>query len=82
MTQVPQRLRAFIGVYGDKGATGNGIQSITNYYLATASGSDVTTDTSGWTTTVQTISAAKKYLWNYEVVTYTMVISLKQPRIL
>lgn len=60
-----------IGVYGDKGATGNGIQSITNYYLATASGSDVTTDTSGWTTTVQTISAAKKYLWNYEVVTYT-----------
>ena len=60
-----------IGVYGDEGATGNGIQSITNYYLATASGSDVTTDTSGWTTTVQTISAAKKYLWNYEVVTYT-----------
>ena len=46
-------------------------KSITNYYLATASGSDVTTDTSGWTTTVQTISAAKKYLWNYEVVTYT-----------
>ncbi len=27
--------------------------------------------TSGWTTTVQAITASKKYLWNYEVVTYT-----------
>lgn len=60
-----------IGVYGNTGATGNGIKSITNYYLATSAGSGVTTDTSGWTTTIQTISSSKKYLWNYEVVTYT-----------
>ena len=69
-----------IGIYGDKGATGatgtqgatgNGIKSITNYYLATASGSGVSASTSGWTTTVQAITASKKYLWNYEVVTYT-----------
>lgn len=66
-----------IGVYGDtgqsgqNGATGNGIKSITNYYLATASNSGVTTASSGWTTTVQTVSSSKKYLWNYEIITYT-----------
>lgn len=66
-----------IGAYGDKGATGatgaagKGIKSVTNYYLATSSSSDVTTSTSGWTTAVQNVSSSKKYLWNYEVVTYT-----------
>lgn len=66
-----------IGVYGDKGATGaagatgKGIKSVTNYYLATASASGVTTSASGWTTTVQSVSASKKYLWNYETITYT-----------
>lgn len=60
-----------IGVYGTTGATGKGIKSITNYYLATASVSGVTTSTSGWTTEIQNVSSSKKYLWNYEVVTYT-----------
>ena len=60
-----------ICVSGSTGATGNGILSITEYYLASASSSGVTTSTSGWTTTVQTTSTSKKYLWNYEVVQYT-----------
>lgn len=69
-----------IGAYGDKGATGstgatgatgNGISKITNYYLASSSSSGVTTSTSGWTTSVQSVSSNKKYLWNYEVITYT-----------
>lgn len=60
-----------MGATGATGATGNGISGITNYYLATASASGVTTSTSGWTTTVQTLTATNKYLWNYEVVTYT-----------
>ena len=59
------------GATGATGATGNGIKTIVNYYLATASSSGVTTSTSGWTTTVQSVSASKKYLWNYEIVTYT-----------
>ena len=50
---------------------GKGISSITEYYLATSASSGVTTSTSGWTTSVQAITATKKYLWNYEVVTYT-----------
>ena len=69
-----------IGVYGDKGLDGTngtngkdgkGIKSVVNYYLASASSSDVTASTTGWTTTVQNISTSKKYLWNYELVTYT-----------
>ena len=57
-----------IGVYGD---TGVGISSVTEYYLATASSSGVTTSTSGWTTTIQSVTATKKYLWNYEKITYS-----------
>ena len=67
----PQGPQGATGATGPQGATGNGIKSITNYYLATASGSGVSASTSGWTTTVQAITASKKYLWNYEVVTYT-----------
>ena len=67
----PKGPQGATGATGPQGATGNGIKSITNYYLATASGSGVSASTSGWTTTVQAITVSKKYLWNYEVVTYT-----------
>lgn len=66
-----------IGVYGDKGNTGStgaagkGIKSVTNYYLASSSASGITTSSSGWTTNVQNVSSSKKYLWNYETITYT-----------
>lgn len=60
-----------IGVYGASGQDGNGISSITNYYLATSQQSGVTTSTYGWTTTPQTMTEQKKYLWNYEIITYT-----------
>lgn len=75
--QGPQGKPGDIGPQGPKGETGatgptgNGIKSIVNYYLATASGSGVSASTAGWTTTVQAITTSKKYLWNYEVVTYT-----------
>lgn len=65
------------GERGDKGATGaagadgKSIGQVINYYLATASATGVTTTTSGWTTSVQSVSATKKYLWNYEVIKYT-----------
>ena len=60
-----------IGVFGNTGATGKGIQSVTEYYLATTSASGVTTATTGWSTTMQTLTATNKYLWNYELITYT-----------
>ena len=65
------------GEKGETGATGNGIQSIVNYYLASASSSGVTTSTSGWTTTMQSTSTSKRYLWNYELITYTNGSSTK-----
>ena len=60
-----------MGTNGANGTNGKSIGSVVNYYLATASSSGVTTATSGWTTAVQSVSVAKKYLWNYEVVKYT-----------
>lgn len=60
-----------MGTNGANGTNGKSIGSVVNYYLATASSSGVTVATSGWTTAVQSVSAAKKYLWNYEVVKYT-----------
>lgn len=60
-----------MGANGATGTNGKSIGSVVNYYLATASSSGVTVATSGWTTAVQSVSAAKKYLWNYEVVKYT-----------
>ena len=57
-----------IGTYGDKGV---GISSVAEYYLATSASSGVTRSTSGWTTSVQSVTATKKYLWNYEKITYT-----------
>ena len=60
------------GDKGDTGNTGNGISTITNYYLATSSSSGVTREgTSGWSTAIQSVTATKKYLWNYEDVLYT-----------
>lgn len=58
-------------IKGDTGASGKGIKSVTNHYLASTASSGVTTSTSGWTTTIQTITESKKYLWNYETITYT-----------
>lgn len=55
------------------GATGKGISSVTNYYLATSAASGVTTSTSGWDTnaSTQTLTSTNKYLWNYEKINYT-----------
>ena len=52
------------------GENGKGIDSITNYYLAYASNTGVTTSTSGWTQQIQNVSKSKPYLWNYETVSY------------
>lgn len=46
------------------------IKGITNYYLATSIAEGVTKSTEGWSEEVQTVSAEKKYLWNYEAVEF------------
>lgn len=63
-----------IGVYGDTGESGTdgkGIKNIISYYLASAQSSGITTSSYGWTTSPQSMSEQNRYLWNYEVLTYT-----------
>ena len=59
-----------IGVYnaGTNGKDGKGIKSIIEYYTRTQ---DTTAPTSGWSTSVPLLTTTYKYLWNYEVITYT-----------
>ena len=59
------------GEKGDAGADGKGISNITEYYLVTSKSSGVTTSTSGWTTTIQSMTSDKRYLWNYRKTEYT-----------
>ena len=60
------------GKDGTNGSDGKGISSITNYYLATSSSSGVTTSTSGWQTTPQTVTSTNRYHWHYQVYNYTI----------
>ena len=60
-----------IGVYGDKGNSGTngiGISSIVNKYAVSSSNSTAPTS---WSNTPQTMTSTNKYLWNYEIITYT-----------
>ena len=56
---------------GEPGATGKGISKVETFYLTTASGSGVTTSTSGWSTTPEPTTTTKKYIWSYTKTTYT-----------
>ena len=59
------------GATGAPGSTGKGISKIETFYLTTASGSGVTTSTSGWSTTPEPTTTDKKYIWSYTKTTYT-----------
>lgn len=48
----------------------NSIKSDVIHYLATSQSEGVTTETTGWTTTPQTITPENKYLWTYHTYTY------------
>lgn len=60
-----------IGTDGAIGPTGTSVTDVTEYYLATSASSGVTTETLGWTTSIQTITSTNKYLWNYEKITFS-----------
>lgn len=65
------------GQDGADGQDGVGIESITKYYLASEKSTGITTSSSGWTTTIQTMTETKKYLWSYEIIAYTDGASTK-----
>lgn len=59
------------GAPGAKGDAGRSITGVTNYYLATSAATGVKTDTSGWTTTPTATTVTNKYIWCYQLFTYT-----------
>lgn len=65
------------GKDGDSGKDGVGIESVTKYYLASEKSTGITVNTPGWTTTMQTMTEAKQYLWSYEIIAYTNGTSTK-----
>lgn len=58
------------GSKGDTGAAGNGIKSI-SYYYARSSSQTAPSESSITGTSLPTLDAANKYLWQKEVITYT-----------
>lgn len=62
-----------IGVYGDTGAPGRGIQYIHEFYTALSVSSGVDTSSKwGWVRDeMPTMTSVNRYLWNYEFIIYT-----------
>lgn len=61
------------GAKGDKGDTGDsglGINSIVEYYAVSNSNSTAPDDSS-FSTSLKTMTTTNKYLWNYELITYS-----------
>lgn len=58
-------------IQGDKGDIGLSLVSVTEYYLLSNLTEGVTVNTPGWSTDIPTMSPDNKYLWNYEVFTYS-----------
>lgn len=59
------------GQDGTDGQDGVGIDKIVKYYLASERSTGITTSTYGWTTTMQSMTETKKYLWSYDKIYYT-----------
>ena len=59
------------GTDGQDGQDGVGIDKIEKYYLASERNTGITTSTYGWTTTMQSMTETKKYLWSYDKIYYT-----------
>lgn len=61
--------RRVIGTYGETGSVGRGISSVTEYYAV--NNSTTAPAYNEFSTTVVNPSSSNKYLWNYELITYT-----------
>lgn len=59
------------GAKGETGSDGKGISSIVHHYLVTNVTNGVTSSTSGWKDTPQSVTSTNKYLWYYQTINYT-----------
>ena len=55
-------------ITGDKGDNGVGVKEVKEYYAVSASDSEKPSE---WSVSIPELTATNKYLWNYEVITYT-----------
>ena len=58
-----------VAMFGETGATGNGIRNIVDYYAI--NNSTTAPADNSFSTTVKTATASNKYLWNYETIIYS-----------
>lgn len=58
-----------IAVFGEQGNAGKGIAAITEYYAA--NNSTIAPIDDEFSTTITAPTATNRYLWNYEIITYT-----------
>jgi hypothetical protein len=70
------------GKDGTNGTNGVGIKTVTEYYLVSSKNSGITNETSGFSTTIPTMTSTNKYLWNYELVTKTDNTTYKTPAVI
>ena len=59
------------GATGAKGDAGVSITNVTPYYLASSSATGVKNTDTGFTIAMQPTDVAKKYLWSYQLITYS-----------
>lgn len=59
------------GAKGETGSDGKGISSIVHHYLVTNVTTGVTSSTTGWEDTPQSVTSTNKYLWYYQTINYT-----------
>ena len=59
------------GATGAKGEAGVSVTNVTPYYLASASATGVKNTDTGFTTVMQSTDVTKKYLWSYQLITYS-----------
>lgn len=72
-----------ICVTGAKGQDGISMTGITEHFLASPLDTGVTTDTSGWSTSVPELNDTNRYLWNYETINFSSGNPVNtQPRII
>lgn len=62
---------AKMGATGAKGDAGVSITNVTPYYLASSAATGVKNTDTGFTTVMQTTDVTKKYLWSYQLITYS-----------
>lgn len=70
-TYIWKKIEGDMGVKGDQGETGIGIEERKIYYLVSSQNTGITINSAGWQSTIPMLTEINKYLWIYEEYIYT-----------